>query len=134
MTMIDFSYSELVKNIIKRLLLLAGKLAGYKGFAVLVATVLLRSGYVGEAAWASVIISALCGVIVPKAAANLGNSIPNLEAKYKGEKKDEKNAKCNQPAYHTVAKPSDSGRRALESGKRKIREALQRAKSESEDE
>lgn len=66
MTEIKFSYHELISNIIKRLLLLAGKLAGYKGFAVLVATVLLCRGLIGEAAWASVIISALCGAVVPK--------------------------------------------------------------------
>lgn len=66
MTEIDFSYHALVSNIIKRVLLLAGKLAGYKGFAVLVATMLLCRGIIGEAAWASVVISALCGAVVPK--------------------------------------------------------------------
>ena len=66
MRRIDFSYPELLSNIAKRLLLLIGKFAGYKGAAVLIATMLLCKGYVGEAAWASVIISALCGFIMPK--------------------------------------------------------------------
>lgn len=48
------TYAELLSNILKRFLLLCGKLAGYKGFAVLVATVLLKSGYIGETACASV--------------------------------------------------------------------------------
>ena len=43
---IHFTYAELFQNVFKRLLLLAGKLAGYKGFAVLIATVLLRLGYI----------------------------------------------------------------------------------------
>lgn len=64
---IHFTYAELFQNVFKRLLLLAGKLAGYKGFAVLIATVLLRLGYIGDAAWASVVISALCGAVLPKA-------------------------------------------------------------------
>ncbi|WP_294431718.1 hypothetical protein [uncultured Treponema sp.] len=70
MTEIDFSYHTLVSNIIKRVLLLAGKLAGYKGFAVLVATMLLCRDIIGEAAWASVVISALCGAVVPKTFSN----------------------------------------------------------------
>lgn len=43
---IHFTYAELFQNVFKRLLLLAGKLAGYKGFAVLITTVLLRLGYI----------------------------------------------------------------------------------------
>ena len=38
MRRIDFSYPELLSNIVKRLLLLIGKFAGYKGAAVLIAT------------------------------------------------------------------------------------------------
>ena len=134
MTTIDFSYRELITNIVKRLLLLAGKLAGYKGFAVLVATVLLCAGYVGEAAWASVIISALCGAVLPKAVGNLGNTVSGFVSENKGEKFYEKTANHNQRASRAVAKPSDLGRRAIEDGKRKIREAVERAKPESEEE
>lgn len=66
MTEIDFSYHALINNFIKRVLLLAGKLAGYKGFAVLVATMLLCHGNIGETTWAAVVISALCGAVIPK--------------------------------------------------------------------
>ncbi len=129
MTTIDFTYRELVTNIVKRILLLAGKLAGYKGFAVFVATLLLRAGLIGEAAWTSVIISALCGMIVPKAVGNFGSSISELISENKGEKLYEKNTNHNQHVSCTVTKPSDSGKRAVENGKRKIREAVERAKS-----
>lgn len=132
MTTIDFSYCELLTNILKRILLLAGKLAGYKGFAVLVATVLLRAGYVGEAAWASVIISALCGAVLPKAVGNFGNTISEFVSENKGGNQNEKITNYNQRVSRAVAKPSDSGKRAVENGKRKIREAVERAKSESE--
>lgn len=133
MTKIDFSYSELVANIVKRFLLLAGKLAGYKGFAVLVATVLLYAGHIGEAAWASVIISALCGAIVPKAVGNFGNTISEFVSMSNGENRNEKTANYNQRSSRAVARPSDSGKRAVENGKRKIREAVERAKSNSEE-
>ena len=76
--MIEFTYAELSSNIIKRLLLLIGKLAGYKGAAVVIATKLLISGYIGETAWVSTVISALCGIIMPKTL-----------SKIKGEKTDE---------------------------------------------
>ncbi|MBP3773301.1 MAG: hypothetical protein J6I53_11540 [Treponema sp.] len=134
MTTIDFSYHELITNIVKRFLLLAGKLAGYKGFAVLVATVLLRAGYVGEAAWASVIISALCGAVLPKAVGNFGSSISEFVSMSNGEYRNEKTANYNLRTSRAVSKPSDSGKRAVENGKRKIREAVERAKSESEEE
>ena len=134
MTTIDFSYRELVTNIVKRFLLLIGKLAGYKGFAVLVATILLRAGYVGEVAWASVIISALCGAVLPKAVGNFGNTVSEFVSMSNGEYRNEKTANYNQRFSRAVAKPSDSGKRAIESGKRKIREAVERAKSESEEE
>ena len=76
MRRIDFSYPELLSNIVKRLLLLIGKFAGYKGAAVLIATMLLCKGYIGEAAWASVIISALCGFIMPKTLGTIGERQP----------------------------------------------------------
>ena len=123
---------KFVTNIVKRILLLTGKLAGYKGFAVLVATILLRAGYVGEAAWASVIISALCGAVLPKAVGNFGSSISDFYSENKGGKLYENTANHNQRTSRAVAKPSDSGKRAIENGKRKIREAVERAKSESE--
>ena len=82
MSVIEMSYGGLISNIIKRLLMLAGKFAGYKGAAVLIATMLLCKGYVGEAAWASVIISALCGAVVPKTISNLGGKHKPLKTSW----------------------------------------------------
>lgn len=116
MTDIDFSYHALVSNIIKRVLLLAGKLAGYKGFAVLVATMLLCRDIIGEAAWASVVISALCGAVVPKTFSNIGvKENENDDYSYGGR------------AAGTAYKPSPSCGKAVSEGKKRIRNAVESA-------
>ena len=113
---IDFSYHALISNFIKRVLLLAGKLAGYKGFAVLLATMLLSRGIIGEAAWTSVVISALCGAIVPKTFSNIG---------VKQNEKDDYS--YDGRAGGTVAKPSPSRGKAVSEGKKRIRNAVESA-------
>ena len=113
MSVIEMSYGGLISNIIKRLLMLAGKLAGYKGFAVLVATVLLCKGNIGEAAWASVIISALCGFIMPKTLGNIG-----------GKQNDSYFSEINNRTSGTGNKPSASCRKTISEGKQRIREAV----------
>jgi hypothetical protein len=79
-SMIEFTYAELTSNIIKRLLLLIGKLTGYKGAAVVIATKLLISGYIGETAWVSAVISALCGIIMPKTLSKIGKEKPDEDS------------------------------------------------------
>ena len=116
MRRIDFSYPELLSNIVKRLLLLIGKFAGYKGAAVLIATMLLCKGYVGEAAWASVIISALCGFIMPKTLGTIGEK-----------QNDSYFSEFNNRASGTDNKPSASGRKTISEGKQRIREAVESA-------
>lgn len=104
MRIIENSYHELMANIIKRLLLLAGKLAGYKGVAVLVATVLLCRKSIGEAAWASVVISALCGVVMPKTISGIGGKL--------NEKDFDEN---DDGSARSVIKPSPSCGRTIQS-------------------
>ena len=119
-----FTYSELFHNLLKRVLLLAGKLAGYKGFAVLLATVLLFCGHVGEAVWASVVVSALCGAVLPKA---FGAASVFEADFYTGESKNEKYS-CNAKKFGRAA----GSRRGvavsrgdiLRRGKERIREAF----------
>lgn len=121
MMVIEMTVRELLANAVKRLLLLAGKLAGYKGFAVLVATVLLCRGFIGEAAWTSVIISALCGIVVPKTFSNMGVN--------QNENEPFKNISR---VSRTVVKPSDSGRIAVSKGKTRIRKAVESARRMSD--
>ena len=117
MSVIEMSYGGLISNIIKRLLMLAGKLAGYKGFAVLVATVLLCKGNIGEAAWASVIVSALCGFIMPKTLGNIG------------EKQNEKDFDWSYGrATGSVIEPSPSCRKTISRGQQRIRAAVESAR------
>lgn len=127
------TYADLASNILKRLLLLCGKLAGYKGFAVLVATVLLKSGYIGEAAWASVVVSALCGMVVPKAFNGslrnnhlndnsddcFGNDFYDM-----GEKYERISYKGGGVSSASVRGGANAGRRAVTEGKQRIRDAL----------
>lgn len=113
MRRIDFSYPELLSNIVKRLLLLIGKFTGYKGAAVLIATMLLCKGYVGEAAWASVIISALCGFIMPKTLGTIG-----------GKQNDSYFSEINNRTSGTGNKPSASCRKTISEGKQRIRDAV----------
>ena len=117
MSVIEMSYGGLISNIIKRLLMLAGKLAGYKGFAVLVATVLLCKGNIGEAAWASVIISALCGAVVPKTISILGG------------KQNEKDFDWSDGrAAGAAIEPSPSCRKTISRGQQRIRAAVESAR------
>lgn len=113
MRRIDFSYPELLSNIVKRLLLLIGKFAGYKGAAVLIATMLLCKGYVGEAAWASVIISALCGFIMPKTLGTIGEK-----------QNDSYFSEINNRTSGTDNKSSASCRKTISEGKQRIRDAV----------
>ena len=113
MRRIDFSYPELLSNIAKRLLLLIGKFAGYKGAAVLIATMLLCKGYIGEAAWASVIISALCGFIMPKTLGTIG-----------GKQNDSYFSEINNRDSGTGNKLSASCRKTISEGKQRIRDAV----------
>lgn len=128
MTRICASYGELFSNILKRFLLLLGKLAGYKGVALLVATVLLRKGCIGEGAWASVVISALCGAAVPKTFGQSlrgFGSIDNSNSNYEGEK-NEMLIENSGGSYGSVPRASGAGRGAVTEGKRRIRAALER--------
>ena len=121
MRRIDFSYPELLSNIVKRLLLLIGKFAGYEGAAVLIATMLLCKGYVGEAAWASVIISALCGFIMPKTLGNIG------------EKQNVKDFDWSDGrAAGAVIEPSPSCRKTISKGRQRIRAAVESARRNSD--
>lgn len=130
MTRICASYGELFSNIFKRLLLLLGKLAGYKGVALLVATVLLRKGCIGEGAWASVVISALCGAVVPKTFGSSlrgFGSIDNSNISYEGEK-NEMLVENGGGSRGSVPCASGAGRGAVIEGKRRIRAALERGR------
>ena len=122
-----FTYRELLHNLFKRVLLLAGKLAGYKGFAVLLATVLLYFGHIGEAVWASVVVSALCGAVLPKAFGAASSWETNFNA---GESKNEKylyNAKSFGRAAGSRRGVSLSCGQVLQRGKDRVREAFRNA-------
>lgn len=125
------TYTELFSNIFKRILLLLGKLAGYKGFAVLVATVLLKSGYIGEGAWATVVVSALCGMIVPKAFTAAGGVGGSFAGQGFTEEEDYEKKYFDESAggfYSSSRRKSTAGRsEASEAGKKRIREAFERA-------
>ena len=120
---IHFTYAELFQNVFKRLLLLAGKLAGYKGFAVLIATVLLRLGYIGDAAWASVVISALCGTVLPKA---LG-SYASMDVGGKENEPFSYNAKNSRRGSGGKHGFSGECRKIVSDGKSRIRNAVKNA-------
>lgn len=124
---IDFSYAELFQNVFKRLLLLAGKLAGYKGVAVLIATVLLGLGYIGDAVWASVVISSLCGAVLPKALGSYTAMDSSMDVGGKDNETFTYNAKGMRRG--SSAKRSFSGecRKVVSNGKSRIRSAVKNA-------
>ena len=122
---IHFTYAELFQNVFKRLLLLAGKLAGYKGFAVLIATVLLRLGYIGDAVWASVVISSLCGAVLPKA---LGTAMDSsMDVGGKDNETFTYNAKGMRRGFGVKHSFSGECRKVVSNGKSRIRSAVKNA-------
>lgn len=137
MMKIEMSYGELLSNIVKRFLLLLGKLCGYKGFSVFLATMLLVYGVIGDGVWVSVVISALCGFVVPKTAGIRGDGLCGLqtaaeEKVYEGENKDEKNdgngfIKSKRDFNNASDGLSPCGRRAVSRGKERIRSAVNNA-------
>ncbi len=131
MNEICVTYTELFSNIFKRILLLLGKLAGYKGFAVLVATVLLKRGYVGEGAWATVVVSSLCGMIVPKAFTAAGGLGGSFAGQGFTEEEDYEKKYFDESAggFYSSSRRKHKGRscRAAGAGKKRIREAFERA-------
>ena len=137
MMKIEMGYGELLTNIVKRFLLLLGKLCGYKGFSVFLATMLLIYEVIGEGVWVSVVISALCGFVVPKTAGIRGEGLYGAQTAgeekiYEGENKDEKSdrkdfAKNKRNFNNASASLSTSGRRAVNSGKERIRNAVNNA-------
>ena len=120
---IHFTYAELFQNVFKRLLLLAGKLAGYKGFAVLIATVLLRLGYIGDAAWASVVISALCGAVLPKALGSYAAMDSSMDVGGKENEPLSYNAKNSRRGSGGKHGFSGECRKIVSDGKSRIRSA-----------
>lgn len=124
---VDFSYAELFQNVLKRLLLLAGKLAGYKGFAVLIATVLLGLGYIGDAAWASVVISALCGTVLPKALGSYAAMDSSMDVGGKENEPFAYNAKNSRRGSGGKRGFSCERRKIISDGKSRIRRAIENA-------
>lgn len=124
---IHFTYAELFQNVFKRLLLLAGKLAGYKGFAVLIATVLLRLGYIGDAAWASVVISALCGTVLPKALGSYAAMDSSMDVGCKENEPFSYNAKNSRRGSGGKHGFSGECRKIVSDGKSRIRNAVKNA-------
>lgn len=122
-----FTYSELFHNLLKRVLLLAGKLAGYKGFAVLLATVLLYYGHIGEAVWASVVVSALCGAVLPKAFGASSGWEPNFNTGDIGNEKYSNAAKSFGRAAGSRRSVSDARGEVLRRGKDRVRDAFRNA-------
>lgn len=124
---IHFTYAELFQNVFKRLLLLAGKLAGYKGFAVLITTVLLRLGYIGDAAWAYVVISALCGAVLPKALGSYAAMDSSMDVGGKENEPFSYNAKNSRRGSGGRHGFSGECRKIVSDGKSRIRSAVKNA-------